>query len=197
MTKPRSNQDQIEIKARPENTRRPNQHHNRDQTKTKPGPKQYQDQCKNDQKRRARPNQDKHKTRARRKQDRTKTKISPTPKSYQTLGGHAVDAGEVDLVARMMSMGTLHKCFAVSGAVATAGAARISGTVVHDLMSSEARKKEIMRLGHPGGVLDVGAVVEEIKGNFNYKEALLGRTARRLMEGYVLIPEKYANRNSR
>ncbi|MGD9044174.1 MAG: PrpF domain-containing protein [Desulfobacterales bacterium] len=119
------------------------------------------------------------------------------PKSYQTLGGHAVDAGEVDLVARMMSMGTLHKSFAVSGAVATAGAARISGTVVHDLMSPEASTKEIMRLGHPGGILDVGAVVEEIKGNFNYKEALLGRTARRLMEGYVLIPEKYVNRDSR
>ncbi|UCH20311.1 MAG: 3-methylitaconate isomerase [Deltaproteobacteria bacterium] len=119
------------------------------------------------------------------------------PKSYRTLGGTAVDVGQVDLVARMMSMGTLHKSFAVSGAVATAGAARIPGTVLHDLMSPEARKKEIMRLGHPGGIIEVGAVVEEIKGNFNYKEAILGRTARRLMEGYVLVPQKYVNRDSR
>lgn len=119
------------------------------------------------------------------------------PKSYQTLGGKAVDVTEVDLVARMMSMGTLHKSFAVSGAVATAGAARIPGTVVHDLMSPEASKKEIMRLGHPGGIIEVGAIVKETRGNFNYKEAILGRTARRLMEGNVLVPEKYVNRDSR
>ena len=119
------------------------------------------------------------------------------PKSYQTLGGKPVDVTEVDLVARMMSMGTLHKSFAVSGAVATAGAARIPGTVVHDLMSPEASKKEIMRLGHPGGIIEVGAIVKETRGNFNYKEALLGRTARRLMEGNVLVPEKYFHRDSR
>jgi 2-methylaconitate cis-trans-isomerase PrpF len=119
------------------------------------------------------------------------------PKSYQTLGGKAVDVAEVDLVARIMSMGTLHKSFAVSGAVATAGAAGIPGTVVHDLMSPEASKKEIMRLGHPGGIIEVGAVVKETKGDFNYKEAILGRTARRLMEGHVLVPEKYFHRDSR
>jgi 2-methylaconitate cis-trans-isomerase PrpF len=118
------------------------------------------------------------------------------PKSYQTLGGKAVDVAEVDLVARIMSMGTLHKSFAVSGAVATAGAAGIPGTVVHDLMSPEASKKEIMRLGHPGGIIEVGAVVKETKGDFNYKEAILGRTARRLMEGNVLVPEKYFHRDS-
>jgi hypothetical protein len=119
------------------------------------------------------------------------------PKSYQTLGGKAVDVAEVDLVARIMSMGTLHKSFAVSGAVATAGAARIPGSVVHDLMSPETSKKEIMRLGHPGGIIEVGAVVEETEGDFNYKEAILGRTARRLMEGNVLVPEKYFHRDSR
>jgi 2-methylaconitate cis-trans-isomerase PrpF len=119
------------------------------------------------------------------------------PKPYQTLGGKTVKIAEVDLVARMMSMGTLHKSFAVSGAVATAGAARIPGTVVHDLISLEASKKEIMRLGHPGGIIEVGAVVKETRGNFNYKEAILGRTARRLMEGNVLVPEKYFHRDSR
>lgn len=122
--------------------------------------------------------------------------VSP-PKSYHTPGGKAVNVAEIDLVARMMSMGTLHKSFAVSGAVATAGAARIPGTVVHDLMSPESRKKEIIKLGHPGGIIEVGAVIKETKGNFYYKEAILGRTARRLMEGYVLVPEKYVNRDSR
>ena len=119
------------------------------------------------------------------------------PKTYQTIGGKLIDVNEIDLAARMMSMGTLHKSFAVSGAVASAGAARIPGTVVHDLMSPEAGKKEIMKLGHPGGIIEVGAVVEETKGNFNYKEAILSRTARRLMEGYVLVPGKYVSRDSR
>jgi 2-methylaconitate cis-trans-isomerase PrpF len=100
------------------------------------------------------------------------------------------------LAAHMMSMGTLHKSFAVSGAVAAAGAAGIPGTVVHDLMSPEASKKEIMRLGHPGGIIEVGAVVEKAEGDFNYKEAILGRTARGLMEGHVLVPETYANQDS-
>jgi len=54
-----------------------------------------------------------------------------------------------------------------------------------------------MRLGHPGGIIEVGAVVKETKGDFNYKEAILGRTARRLMEGHVLVPEKYFHRDSR
>ncbi|MBW2408824.1 MAG: 3-methylitaconate isomerase [Deltaproteobacteria bacterium] len=112
------------------------------------------------------------------------------PKSYQISSGKTIDVAEVDFLARMMSMGTLHMSYAVSGAVATAGAARIPGTVLHELMSPEARTKEIMRLGHPGGIIEVGAVIEASGGNFNYKEALLGRTARRLMEGYVLVPEK-------
>jgi 2-methylaconitate cis-trans-isomerase PrpF len=64
-------------------------------------------------------------------------------------------------------------------------------------MSSKSSKKESLRLGHPGGITEVGAVIKETKGNFDYKEAVLGRTARRLMDGYVLVPEKYFNRDSR
>ena len=126
-----------------------------------------------------------------------KIALVAAPKSYQTLGGKLVDAAEVDLVARIMSMGTLHKSFAVSGAVATAGAARIPGTVVHDLIPAQSRKKDTVKIGHPGGVIEMGAIVKETKDGFNYQEAVLGRTARRLMEGYVLVPEKYDKRNSR
>jgi 2-methylaconitate cis-trans-isomerase PrpF len=126
-----------------------------------------------------------------------KIALVAAPKSYQTLGGKLVDAAEVDLVARIMSMGTLHKSFAVSGAVATAGAARIPGTVVHDLIPAQSRKKNTVKIGHPGGVIEMGAIVKEAKDGFNYQEAVLGRTARRLMEGYVLVPEKYDKRNSR
>jgi len=126
-----------------------------------------------------------------------KIALAAAPKSYQSLGGKVVDVAEVDLVARIMSMGTLHKSFAVSGAVATAGAAKVPGTVVHDLIPPESRKKDLIRIGHPGGIIEVGALVKKNRDGFYYQEALLGRTARRLMEGYVLVPEKCFSRESR
>ena len=106
------------------------------------------------------------------------------------IGGEIIDAQQIDLVSRIMSMGTLHKSYAVSGGVCTAGAAMIPGTVVHDLLKPEARGKEMLKIGHPGGVIEVGALMEKVNGETWYREAILGRTARRLMEGYVLVPEK-------
>ncbi len=111
--------------------------------------------------------------------------------TYQTLDGNTVNETDVDLVGRMMSMGTLHKSYAVSGAVSTVGAAMIPGTVAHDLLKPEAHQKEMLSIGHPGGIIEVGAVVEKTNGTYHYREAVLGRTARRLMEGSVLVPEKY------
>lgn len=132
----------------------------------------------------------------RRSQTVPKIALVAAPKSYQTLSGNAVDGAQVDLVARMMSMGTLHKSFAVTGAIATAGAAKVPGTVVHDLIPAQSRKKELIRVGHPGGIIDVGAIVKETADGFDYQEAVLGRTARRLMEGFVLVPEKYFSGDS-
>ncbi|MCU0604114.1 MAG: hypothetical protein MUC33_15800 [Desulfobacterales bacterium] len=126
---------------------------------------------------------------ARRSQAVPKVAVVAAPAAYAALGGRAVEAHEVDLLARMMSMGTLHRAYAVSGAVATAGAAMIPGTVVGELVREEARGKDLLRIGHPGGVIDVGAVIEPRAGEFIYREAVLGRTARRLMEGNVLVPE--------
>lgn len=116
-----------------------------------------------------------------------------SPASYQTVGGDTIEAADVDLVGRFMSMGTLHKSYAVSGGVATVGAAMIPGTVVNDLLASDADKKEMLSIGHPSGTIQVGAVIAEANGTYHYKEAVLGRTARRLMEGGVLVPEKYFN----
>ena len=87
-------------------------------------------------------------------------------------------------------MGTLHKSYAVSGGVATVGAAMVPGTVVHDLLKPEAHEKKMLKIGHPGGIIELGAIMEEVNGKISYREAVLGRTARRLLEGYVLVPEK-------
>jgi len=125
---------------------------------------------------------------ARRSQAVPKVAVVAAPSAYTALNGRAIEPHEVDLLARMMSMGTLHRSYAVSGAVATAGAAMIPGTVVNDLLPETARGRELLRIGHPGGAIDVGAVIESRAGEFIYREAVLGRTARRLMEGNVLVP---------
>ena len=93
-----------------------------------------------------------------------------------------------------LSMGTLHKAYAATGAICTAGAAMIEGTVVYEMLGMSALESKEVRLGHPGGIIPVGAIIEK-KGNaYEFKEALVGRTARRLMDGYVYVPEKYFQR---
>jgi 2-methylaconitate cis-trans-isomerase PrpF len=114
-----------------------------------------------------------------------------SPKSYQALTGEIVQEERIDLVARIMSMGTLHKSFAVSGAISVAGTAKIEGSVVHEFMDQDTFARKEIILGHPGGVIEVGADMEKHGNTYIYKEALLGRTARRLMEGYVCVPEKF------
>ncbi len=113
-----------------------------------------------------------------------------TAKPYTTTGGEHISASQTDLVARIMSMGTLHRSYAVSGGVSTAGAAMIPGTVVYDLLKDTSRGKPTLAIGHPGGIIDIGAVIENQGDHCVYQEAIIGRTARRLMEGYVLVPEK-------
>ncbi len=112
------------------------------------------------------------------------------PRSYTTTGGRPVGEEDIDITARIMSMGTLHRSYAVSGGIATAGAAAIPGSVVYDLVAEEARRRNLLRIGHPGGVIDITAVIENEGDEYIYREAVIGRTARRIMEGYVWVPEE-------
>jgi hypothetical protein len=111
------------------------------------------------------------------------------PKPYTTTGGQTLTPHDIDIVGRIMSMGTLHRSYAVSGGIATAGAAMMPGTVAYDLVDDNARGNAPLRIGHPGGIIDIGAVINADGDRYDYKEAVIGRTARRLMEGYVLVPE--------
>jgi 2-methylaconitate cis-trans-isomerase PrpF len=111
------------------------------------------------------------------------------PRPYTTTGDHNIGEHDIDITARIMSMGTLHRSYAVSGAIATAGAAAIPGTVVYDLVGEKARGGDLLRIGHPGGVIDIEAVIERRDDTYIYREAVIGRTARRIMEGYLLVPE--------
>jgi len=115
------------------------------------------------------------------------------PQPYTDLNGTQIDTTEIDLVARVISMGALHKAFAVTSAIPTAGAARVKGTIVDELLGHGALEKQFVRLGHPGGVIEVGTELKQVGDGYLYAKAILGRTARRLMEGYVLVPQKYFN----
>jgi 2-methylaconitate cis-trans-isomerase PrpF len=125
----------------------------------------------------------------RRSQAVPKIAFVAAPRSYTGTGGQAVAAGDIDITARIMSMGTLHRSYAVSGGIATAGAATIPDTVAYDLMTAAARRQDLLRIGHPGGIIDVGAVIDMAGEKCVYREAVIGRSARRLMEGHVMVPE--------
>lgn len=114
--------------------------------------------------------------------------VSP-PASYRATDGRLVDAAAIDVTARIMSMGALHRSYAVTGGICTAGAALLAGTVVHAVLRPEAAGKPMLTIGHPGGTIDIGAVVEGTGTAAVYREAVVGRTARRLMQGFVLVPK--------
>jgi hypothetical protein len=120
-----------------------------------------------------------------------KMAVVAPPQSYKATNGEAIDASHIDFTARIMSMGALHRSYAVTGAICTVGAAMLEGTVVHEMLAPESHGRQMLRLGHPGGTIEIGAVVEKSGNAYIYREAVLGRTARRLMEGRVLVPAKY------
>jgi hypothetical protein len=112
------------------------------------------------------------------------------PQDYKSTTGQVIRGQDIDLVGRIMSMGTLHKAYAATGAICTAGAAKIEGTVVSEMLR-ELPDGQMIRLGHPGGVFPIGAVMKRVRNTYEYQEAIIERTARRLMEGYVCVPGKF------
>lgn len=112
------------------------------------------------------------------------------PKSYRRISGQLCEAASVDLVAKIMSMGKVHRAYALTGAICTTIAAAVPGSLVRDVVSAEARETGRVRLGHPSGLIELtGKVVREGNG-WRADKVSSTRTARRLMEGYVLIPER-------
>ena len=108
------------------------------------------------------------------------------PQSYVASDGKRVENGDVDILARIFSMGQLHHAMTGTGAVAIAAAAAIPGTVVHRVASLDAQG--FIRFGHPSGVLRVGARAESVGQDWRVAKVTMSRTARRLMEGWVCVP---------
>lgn len=113
------------------------------------------------------------------------------PSGYISSSGKKVAVEDIDMCARIFSMGKLHHAMTGTGAVAIAVAAAIRGTLVSRLFA--AGSLEEIRFGHPSGMLTVGAAAQEVNGEWRVEKATMSRSARRLMEGQVLVPINYAN----
>ncbi len=108
------------------------------------------------------------------------------PAAYTASSGKAVGANDVDLVARILSMGVLHHAYTGTGAVALAVAAALPGSVV--ARASAVGAAERVRIGHPSGKMTVGAEVKAVNGEWSVTRALMSRSARCLMSGWVHLP---------
>lgn len=108
------------------------------------------------------------------------------PKDYVSSSGKAVKAGDVDLLVRALSMGKLHHAMMGTAAVAIGTAAAIPGTLVNLAAGGQARSQ--VRFGHPSGTLRVGAEANQSSGQWTVTKAIMSRSARVLMEGWVRVP---------
>ncbi|MDP9910633.1 putative AcnD-accessory protein PrpF [Variovorax boronicumulans] len=108
------------------------------------------------------------------------------PAGYTASSGKAVAAGDIDLLVRALSMGKLHHAMMGTAAVAIGTAAAIPGTLVNLAAGGGAR--EAVRFGHPSGTLRVGAQASQVEGEWQVTKAVMSRSARVLMEGWVRVP---------
>jgi len=108
------------------------------------------------------------------------------PQSYRASSGRLVEAGDIDLLVRALSMGRLHHAMMGTAAVAIGAAAAIPGTVVCEAAGGAPRAS--VRFGHPSGTLRVGAEAALVDGQWRVTRAVMSRSARVLMEGVVRVP---------
>ena len=108
------------------------------------------------------------------------------PASYTASSGKSVEADDIDLRVRALSMGKLHHAMMGTAAVAIASAAAIEGTLVN--LAAGGGKRTAVTFGHPSGTLRVGAEASLVDGRWVIDQAVMSRSARVLMEGFVRVP---------
>ena len=123
---------------------------------------------------------------AAKRQHTPKVAFVAAPKEYVSSSGKVVKAGDVDLLVRALSMGKLHHAMMGTAAVAIGTAAAIPGTLVN--LAAGGGERTAVRFGHPSGTLRVGAEAAQEGGEWSVKKAIMSRSARVLMEGWVRVP---------
>ncbi|MFL6633339.1 MAG: 2-methylaconitate cis-trans isomerase PrpF [Massilia sp.] len=127
-----------------------------------------------------------HVEEAARRQHTPKVAFVAPPAGYTASSGRRVEADDIDLLVRALSMGKLHHAMMGTAAVAIGTAAAIPGTLVS--LAAGGRAHEAVRFGHPSGTLRVGAEARQEGGDWVVTKAVMSRSARVLMEGWVRVP---------
>jgi probable AcnD-accessory protein PrpF len=127
-----------------------------------------------------------HLDEAAKRQHTPKVAFVAKPADYIASSGKAIAATDVDLLVRALSMGKLHHAMMGTAAVAIGTAAAISGTLVN--LAAGGIERNAVRFGHPSGTLRVGAEASQVNGEWTVSKAIMSRSARVLMEGYVRVP---------
>lgn len=128
----------------------------------------------------------KHIDEAAQRQHTPKVAFVAPPAAYTSSSGKQVGAGDTDLLVRALSMGKLHHAMMGTAAVAIGTAAAVPGTLVNLAAGGGARNA--VRFGHPSGTLRVGAEATSNGGEWSVTKAIMSRSARVLMEGWVRVP---------
>lgn len=128
----------------------------------------------------------KHIDEAASRQHTPKVAFVAKPADYQSSSGKWVKAADTDLLVRALSMGKLHHAMMGTAAVAIGTAAAIPGTLVN--LAAGGGERTAVVFGHPSGTLRVGAEARQINGEWIVKKAIMSRSARVLMEGWVRVP---------
>lgn len=108
------------------------------------------------------------------------------PAAYVSSSGKAIAATDIDLSVRALSMGKLHHAMMGTAAVAIGTAAAIPGTLVN--LAAGGGERTAVRFGHPSGTLRVGAEAALVDAQWQVTKAIMSRSARVLMEGWVRVP---------
>lgn len=120
------------------------------------------------------------------RQHTPKVAFVAAPADHRTSSGKELLAGEIDLLVRALSMGKLHHAMMGTAAVAIGTAAAVPGTLVN--LAAGGGERSAVRFGHPSGTLRVGAEALEVDGEWRVAKAVMSRSARVLMEGWVRVP---------
>ncbi|SES13323.1 2-methylaconitate cis-trans isomerase [Vreelandella subterranea] len=128
----------------------------------------------------------KHPDEAASRQHTPKVAFVAPPAGYTASSGKTIDACDIDLLVRALSMGKLHHAMMGTAAVAIAAAAAIKGTLVNE--AAGGGERDAVTFGHPSGSLRVGAQASLVDGRWQIDKAVMSRSARVLMEGSVRVP---------
>lgn len=123
---------------------------------------------------------------AAKRQHTPKVAFVAPPTDYVSSSGKAVNASDIDLLVRALSMGKLHHAMMGTAAVAIGTAAAVTGTLVN--IAAGGGEKSAVRFGHPSGTLRVGAEAKLMNGQWTVTKAIMSRSARTLMSGWVHVP---------